>query len=192
MTAGPPKEFCAKGPLVVLVFLYVYGALSYLLGIFVIGIALLAPLANHYLEAEEGAAGVVPKPDSFTQTPWFRSLVVGACGLLFCFAGRIAQWGIRTGKRMSVQLDGCAMYVRDVWGQRHVVKLEDIAELRVARPSCWTGKAIHVVVRGRGRPLRLPQRLKNREDFVRELVEGAGLLKHHRNGRWEVYRRSDQ
>ena len=121
---------------------------------------------------------------------WWKLPLVAACGALCFLAVRGSRRTVRIAKELSVSVDSSTIRVADAKGRRYWLDFVDIKELRVS-----TGAMSHyllstprlVVVTRSGEEHDLPLRLRDRAALVDRIVGSAGLDRHTRETRWDVY-----
>jgi len=177
VTSAPPEEFYTPGPRWLLWILYGHMLLLYVLGgaiILLYGVFMVGVLWGKMSAPAAGWARHVP---------W----LVGTIAMLL--GARLCQKGIPAIRGISLKVDASAIYVTDIRRNRYVVDLVEIHVLKVVK-SFWLGNRIRVILVS-GRQYRLPQRLKALDTLIQKITTNAGLDSHRRDGRWDVYSRSD-
>ncbi len=184
MDARPLKEFCAEGTAgprwalwgvyAAVIWLYLLGgAMILLCGAVLVGVLL----------GQIPASSVLSPPAG-----WGKQLLVLVLPILMLLGARYGQKGIRALKGLSLKVDASAISVTDRRGDRYVVDVAEIQELRVSK-SFWLGLRTRVVLVS-GRQYRLHP-VRDVDALIEAITTNAGLDSHRRDGRWDVYSRSD-
>ena len=186
MSTEAGEEFCARPFRPALWTLHVLIVCTYVAGLaFVLATAIVLVLLLPWVPAHDLARHELGGDSMFA----FGLLTLGTSGILMIAGARLSGRIIAAGKGLSLIAKDSAIYVTDMSRRRHVISPSDIQQVRVAR-SFWLGTRIYVLVRS-GEQVLLPGRIKRREALIERITGSAGLDLHGREGRWEVYSRSD-